>query len=36
MTEKSSGRPEWDDYFKEIVTITAKRSSCSRLNVGVY
>jgi len=27
-------RPEWDDYFKEIVTITAKRSSCSRLNVG--
>lgn len=34
MTEKSSSRPEWDDYFKEIVTITAKRSSCSRLNVG--
>lgn len=27
-------RPEWDEYFKEIVTITAKRSSCSRLNVG--
>ena len=27
-------RPEWDEYFKEIVTITAKRSSCARLNVG--
>lgn len=27
-------RPDWDTYFKEIVTITAKRSSCSRLNVG--
>ena len=27
-------RPDWDIYFKEIVTITAKRSSCSRLNVG--
>ena len=27
-------RPEWDEYFKEIVTITAKRSSCTRLNVG--
>ena len=27
-------RPEWDEYFKEIVTITSKRSSCTRLNVG--
>ncbi len=27
-------RPDWDTYFKEIVTITAKRSSCSKLNVG--
>ena len=27
-------RPDWDEYFKEIVSITAKRSSCSRLNVG--
>ena len=34
MREDYSSRPEWDDYFKEIVTITAKRSSCSRLNVG--
>ena len=29
-----SERPTWDEYFKEIVTITAKRSSCDRLNVG--
>lgn len=27
-------RPSWEEYFKEIVTITAKRSSCERLNVG--
>ena len=27
-------RPSWDDYFKEIVQVTAKRSSCSRLHVG--
>ena len=27
-------RPSWDDYFKEIVLVTAKRSSCKRLNVG--
>ena len=27
-------RPSWDDYFKEIVQVTAKRSSCSRLKVG--
>ena len=27
-------RPSWDDYFKEIVCVTAKRSSCNRLNVG--
>ena len=27
-------RPSWDDYFKEIVLVTAKRSSCERLNVG--
>lgn len=28
------GRPSWDDYFKEIVQVTAKRSPCSRLQVG--
>ena len=27
-------RPSWDDYFKEMVLVTAKRSSCNRLNVG--
>ena len=27
-------RPNWDEYFKEIVQVTAKRSSCERLNVG--
>ena len=27
-------RPSWNDYFKEIVIVTAKRSPCSRLQVG--
>lgn len=27
-------RPSWDEYYKQIVTITASRSSCERLNVG--
>ena len=27
-------RPSWDEYFKEIVQVTAKRSSCDRLHVG--
>ena len=27
-------RPSWDDYFKEIVQVTAKRSPCERLHVG--
>ena len=30
----SRKRPTWDEYFKEIVSVTAKRSSCERLNVG--
>ena len=30
MTE----RPSWDEYFKEIVQVAAKRSSCNRLHVG--
>lgn len=30
MTE----RPSWDEYFKEIVQVTAKRSPCERLQVG--
>ena len=27
-------RPSWDEYFKEIVQVTATRSSCKRLQVG--
>lgn len=32
MTEHC--RPSWDEYFKEIVQVTAKRSPCERLQVG--
>lgn len=28
------GRIEWDDYFLEIATTAAKRSTCSRASVG--
>jgi dCMP deaminase len=27
-------RPSWDEYFKEILQVTAKRSPCERLHVG--
>lgn len=27
-------RPSWNKYFKELVLVTAKRSSCKRLHVG--
>ena len=27
-------RPSWDEYYKEIIEITAKRSPCKRLHVG--
>lgn len=27
-------RPSWDEYFKLIVQVTAKRSPCERLQVG--
>ena len=27
-------RPTWEEYFKELVNLTAKRSSCNRLHVG--
>lgn len=30
----SNDRPSWDNYFKEITAVTAKRSSCNRLHVG--
>ena len=29
-----TSRPSWDEYFKEIVLVTTKRSSCCRLKVG--
>ena len=29
-----SNRPTWDEYFKEIVMVTSKRSPCERLQVG--
>lgn len=32
--EKEENRPSWDEYFKEIVLCTAKRSPCHRLKVG--
>ncbi len=27
-------RPTWNEYFKEMVTLTSKRSPCKRLKVG--
>ena len=32
--ERSDGRPEWDDYFLDIVGLVAKRSTCLRRQVG--
>ena len=32
MTENS--RPSWNEYFKEIVQVTSRRSPCLRLHVG--
>lgn len=29
-----SSRPNWKEYFSEIVQVTSKRSTCSRLKVG--
>ena len=29
-----STRPTWEEYFRDIVLCTAKRSSCHRLHVG--
>ncbi len=29
-----NARPNWDAYFKEITSVTAKRSACHRLHVG--
>ncbi len=30
----SENRPSWNQYFKDIVLCTSKRSSCNRLHVG--
>ena len=30
----SNSRPSWEEYFKNIVEITATRSPCHRLQVG--
>ncbi len=30
----AAARPTWNEYFKEIVQVTAKRSPCDRLHVG--
>ena len=27
-------RPTWDEYFRDLVELTATRSSCSKLHVG--
>lgn len=29
-----SDRPSWDEYYKELCIVTAKRSPCHRLHVG--
>ena len=34
MSERKMDRPSWDEYFKEIVLVTKKRSACERLQVG--
>ena len=34
MAIEATNRPTWDEYFKEIVQATAKRSPCERLHVG--
>jgi dCMP deaminase len=31
---ENNNRPAWDEYFKQLVKLTATRSPCSRLQVG--
>jgi dCMP deaminase len=33
-TENKTQRPEWDEYFMDIVDLVAKRSTCRRRAVG--
>ena len=30
----SDSRPSWDEYYRQIVQVTAKRSPCTRMQVG--
>lgn len=34
MTEKSSERISWDEYFMQMAELTARRSTCLRRHVG--
>src|SRR6056297_2173642 len=34
MPTQPDGRPDWDQYFMEIATLVAKRSTCLRRAVG--
>ena len=34
MSNEIESRPSWNEYFKEIVMVTSKRSPCHRLKVG--
>ena len=31
---ESISRPSWEEYFKDLVNLTATRSSCDKLHVG--
>ena len=34
MYMNTMSRPDWNEYFKEIVQVTSRRSPCKRLQVG--
>ncbi len=34
IKQKQDKRPSWDEYFLEIATVVAKRSTCNRAHVG--
>ena len=34
MTTFNEKRPSWNEYFKDLVQLTAKRSACKKLHVG--
>lgn len=34
ISMSENNRPTWEEYFKNIVLLTSKRSSCDRLKVG--